>query len=189
MWKKSASYFIIIVITFLAFILGYYAKTLINDKGISQTGKQNISSISTTPASLLSPKDEAKSVITEFEELQKARNSDILNLFTPPSSPQEASDYSFLMALDLPSPSSPRLYKTAGFSYRSNEYEIVNIETTKEGFRAVVEEERQDFDNTDGRWSSSHKKTYVLELVKVGINIMIDKYYPLDGKGEKYEGF
>jgi len=142
-------------------------------------------SISSTPQT---PEEEAKSLVIKFEDLQKKRNSDVLKLFTPSASKEEADTYSFLMALDLEN-SSPRLFKTAGFGYKVIEYKLGSILKAEKGFRVEVEEARSSYDNTGGGWVNVGKKVYVFELVHIGGNIMVDKYYPKDGNHGKYDGF
>jgi hypothetical protein len=181
----------IIIVVILAFLLGYIIKPLapnINNKKIQNSPTVSPTKI-VTPTDFPSPEEEVKSLIVKFEDLQKARNSDVLKLFTPSASKEEADSYSFLMALDLPVHDAPRLFATAGFAYKVTGYSVNSILKTDQGFRVEVEETRASYDNmTTGGWVNTGKKIYVFELVRNG-NLWVDKYYPKNGTSGKYDGF
>ncbi|OIO15213.1 hypothetical protein COV53_01500 [Candidatus Gottesmanbacteria bacterium CG11_big_fil_rev_8_21_14_0_20_37_11] len=178
----------VLIIVILAFFVGYTTKSLIKTTEKTPNNPIALPSKVVTPTDFPSSEEVAKSVVIKFEDLQKVRNSDILKLFTPSSSNDEADTYSFLLALDLEN-SSPRLFKTAGFGYKVTEYKLGSILKAERGFRVEVEETRSSYDNMGGGWVDDGKKIYVFELVQIGGNVMIDKYYPKKGNNGKYDGF
>lgn len=180
---------VIIILFVFFFIAGYFVR--------SGTIKQetNISLIPSVtpvakPTTILTEEESSLNLVKTFEEYQKQRNAiDILKLFTPSTSPQEAKEYVFLMALDLPVPDFPRLYSTAGFGYKTTEYKILKTNTPDQKKVVEVEESRSMHDNTTGQWSNIEKKVYIFELEQVGFNNMIAKYYPKEEVAGKYKGF
>lgn len=164
-FKKSLIIAKILVALSLVFLLGYFF-------GVRLTSVQT-----------------ARSVVTNFENLQKARNYDVLKLFTPATSPDDISAFSFIMALDLPGDTFPRLYTTAGFGYRVIGFQINSITPTKQGFNVSVSESREYHSNISGQWEGGAPNNYVFELINVGNELMIDKYYPSSDSNGKYTGF
>jgi hypothetical protein len=173
----------------LAFILGFTIKPQTTNLEAGNKTETPLPSQEVTKTNLSTPEESVKTVVMQFENLQKARNADVLKLFTPSASPIEAEAYSSLVALDLPVHESPRLFMTAGYGYKLSEYTIREILKTDAGYRAEVEESRSSYDNTSGGWVENPKKIYLFELVNMGTNVMVDKYYPKNGKNGKYEGF
>jgi hypothetical protein len=182
----------VIVIVVLAFLAGYAVRPLtpnINNKKIQNSPTVSPTAV-VTPTDFPTQEEEAKSLIVKFEDLQKARNPDVLKLFIPSASKEDADSFSFLMALDIAGSSYtsyPRLFSTAGFGYRVNDYKINNLVVADRKAHVEVEESRSLYNNATAQWND-YKNIYVFELVRNG-NFWIDKYYPKNGTNGKYDGF
>lgn len=191
MQKKNSKIINFAIVAVLAFVLGYYFRGTIPSSGKIATIPTQIEeqTVSTSPTAFPTDKEAITTLVNKFEDYQKKRDSDILELFTPTRSPEEANALSFLLASDLPVSDAPRLFMTANFGYKLTDYKIQKITDSQQRRIVEIEEDRSGYDNTSGKWISLGKKLFELEIVQNGPNFMVDKYHVKNGKNGKYDGF
>lgn len=111
--------------------------------------------------------------------------------FTPPETKEEASEYAFLMGIDLipGQPVTPRLLSTANYFRHANSYTVNSLKKQEDFYIADVAEVGKAYNNAasskDGLWTP-YTADKVFIITQIGANYMVSKYYPKGANPTKY---
>jgi len=147
---------------------------------------------------------EVKSLITKFEKYIQDRNvKGLMSLFTPAKTKEEIASYRNIMGQD-PDVGAPRLFNNVTSNFIITNWKIARREypDNKEliikdnnKYFVTVDETRKSWCNADpcaGTYSFENTSPYILEIVNVNSQWMVDKYYLMNqgntrNGGPKYE--
>lgn len=132
---------------------------------------------------------EVRNLITKFEKYIQDRNvKDLMSLFTPPQTQEEISLYRNLMGQD-PDVGAPRLFNNVTSNFIVTSWEIARreypdnkelIDKINDKYVVIIDETRKSWCNADpcaGTYSFENTSAYILEIVDVNSQWLVDKYY------------
>lgn len=204
--KKSPSVKIIVVLVSLMLLIGgiiiwYIFKTNSLSTKIKVVEKTKIPSPTPTQIETLQPsptqtsslpistdKKKEKEIIDfidKFEQSLISRQSKdaeyILSVYTEPKTDKEKSDLEFLKGDDVGWPSEElRMFSSSstGGNFKVIEYKINKITPIDQNYRVEVSQKVSSYSNA-GKigWGKEVWRNYIFEILKVGNNFKVDKYY------------
>lgn len=152
------------------------------------------SQTSQTSDSCLSEKGKILMVVTNFETLQKNKDPNILNLFTPAQTSSEINDYNNLSGKD--NNIGPRLYNNVSTNFNTNSYQVIQNPANYSDISCsiIVQENRSYYGGpSNPQYLPSNPSGFTLILIKQQTNWKIDKYQNQNGKNsgqsDKYTGW
>ena len=182
--NSKTNYLIIGLVVFICFVIfgfgGYYL------------GKQSPISDGLTD-DCITEKDSILSIVTNFETLQKNKDSkSVLALFTAPQLQNEISDYQNISGKDANI--EPRLYNTVSTNFNTQSYKVIQqpLKSMDNSCIVEVEEQRSNYGGpANPQYLPAQTENFSLTFRKQGDEWKIDRYQSLDPKIKtgKYSGF